>query len=81
MDEGNSAAGASGAGKEALSEIPVETLLKSLEEILQKLESGDTPLEESFRLYEGGMRLVKEINAKIDRIEKKMITLDGEDHE
>ena len=64
-----------------MSEIPVETLLKSLEEILQKLESGDTPLEESFRLYEGGMRLVKEINAKIDRIEKKMITLDGEDHE
>ena len=64
-----------------MSEIPVETMLKSLEEILQKLESGDTPLEESFRLYEGGMRLVKEINAKIDRIEKKMITLDGEDHE
>ena len=64
-----------------MSEIPVETLLKNLEEILQKLESGDTPLEESFRLYEGGMRLVKEINAKIDRIEKKMITLDGEDHE
>lgn len=55
-----------------------DDLLKRLEEILHKLESEDISLEASFSLYEQGMHLVKDINEKIDRVEKDMIVLEGE---
>jgi exodeoxyribonuclease VII small subunit len=57
--------------------LSVEESLEKLEELLKKLEDEDTPLEESFRLYEQGMKLVKDINLKIDAVEKKMIVLEG----
>ena len=59
----------------------VESALQELEGILSKMEDEDTTLESSFSLYEKGMRLVKEINDRIDRVEKQMIILEGEDHE
>lgn len=59
----------------------VESSLDQLEEVLKKLEDEETPLEQSFSLYERGMKLVKEINEKIDRVEKKLIVLEGENHE
>ena len=54
----------------------IEQSLETLEELLGKLESEDTPIEESFRLYEKGMKLVKDINGRLDRVEKKMIILE-----
>ncbi len=59
----------------------VEAALKKLEAVLEKLEDRDTPLERSFSLYAQGMELVKDINAKIDKVEKQMLILEGEDHE
>ena len=48
-----------------------------LDELLEKLESPDTTLEESFACYEAGMKLVKACNDKIDKVEKQMIILQG----
>ena len=48
-----------------------------LDELLEKLESPDTTLEESFACYETGMKLVKACNDKIDKVEKQMIILQG----
>ena len=59
----------------------VEASLKKLEAVLEKLEDRGTPLERSFSLYAQGMELVKDINAKIDKVEKQMLILEGEDHE
>ncbi len=59
----------------------VETALGALETVLEQLEDEDTPLETSFSLYEQGMALVKEINEKIDKVEKQMIVLEGEKDE
>lgn len=53
----------------------LEERFARLEEIAGKLESGDLPLEESFREYEKGMELLKQCSADIDLVEKKMITL------
>ncbi len=57
----------------------VEEDLAELEELLAKLEDEETPLEASFALYEKGMKLVQGINGKIDRVEKEMTVLEGEE--
>ena len=59
----------------------VEMQLEELEKVLEQLEDETTPLEASFSLYEKGMALVKEINGRIDRVEKQMIILEGQEDE
>ena len=61
----------------------VEETFQELEEIIRKLESGESSLEESFQYYEAGMKPVKSCNEKIDKVEKQIIVLeeDGESHE
>ena len=44
--------------------------------LLQKLESSDTSLEDSFRLYKKGMELLKYCSGRLDTVEKKMLQMD-----
>lgn len=46
-----------------------------LEEMIGKLEQEDIPLEESFKLYKEGMKLIKACNDKIDKVEKEVLKL------
>ena len=63
-------------------EKSIEQTFTELEELLEKLESPDTTLEESFACYETGMKLVKACNDKIDKVEKQIqILSEGEDNE
>ena len=61
--------------------LTVEMQLEELEKVLEQLEDETTPLETSFSLYERGMALVKEINSRIDKVEKQMIILEGQEGE
>lgn len=67
----------------ARKEKTIEETFEELEELLKRLESGELSLEESFRCYEAGMKLVKSCNEKIDKVEKKIMVLEenGESHE
>lgn len=56
----------------------LEELLHGVEEILEQLEQGDISLEESFALYEQGIRGLKLCNDKIDYVEKKMAIINAE---
>lgn len=58
-------------------EQSIEQIFEELDQIMEKLESSDTSLEESFACYETGMKLVKACGGKIDKVEKKMIILQG----
>ena len=49
-----------------------EAALKQLEEIVQKLEKGELPLEESLTLYEDGIRLSRLCHAKLEEAEGKI---------
>ena len=49
-----------------------ETALKQLEEIVQRLEKGELPLEESLKLYEEGIRLSRFCHAKLEEAEGKI---------
>jgi len=53
-------------------EVKFEAALEKLEEIVDKLESGDIGLDESLKQYEEGMKLLKFCTAKLDEVEKKI---------
>lgn len=59
-------------------ELTLEESFAKLDEILEKLESREIALEESFQIYQQGMELLKQCNAKIDRVEKKMKLINEE---
>ena len=52
--------------------------MEEIETILDKMEEKDLSLEDSFRLYENGMKKLKPCSDKIDQVEKKMIVISGE---
>lgn len=49
-----------------------EDSIKQLESIVHKLEAGNVPLEESLKLFEEGMRLIRYCQHKLDEVEKKV---------
>ncbi len=53
----------------------LEETFQELEEIIEKMQKRETALEESFALYEQGIRKLKSCSQKIDRVEKKMLLL------
>lgn len=61
-------------------ELTLEESFARLEELVERLEDRDVPLEESFQIYKEGMDLLKNCKEKIDTVEKKMkqINADGE---
>jgi exodeoxyribonuclease VII small subunit len=63
-----------------LSKERFEDTFKKLEAIVNKLESGDLPLEDSMKLFEEGMRLSKICSQKLTEVQKKVdLLLKGED--
>ena len=49
-----------------------EAALGRLEEIVQRLEKGELPLEESLKLYEEGIALSRHCHAKLEEAEGKI---------
>ena len=45
---------------------------KTFDEIIEKLEDEELPLEEAFAEYSKGVKLIAEANKKVDRVEKKV---------
>jgi exodeoxyribonuclease VII small subunit len=52
-----------------------EQALAQLEQIVQKLERGELPLEESLKLYEDGIRLSRLCHGKLEEAEGRIETL------
>jgi exodeoxyribonuclease VII small subunit len=53
-------------------EIAFETALAKLEAIVQKLENGDLPLEESLKYYEEGVKLADLCSKRLTEAQKKV---------
>ena len=61
-----------------------EENLADLEAIVQKLESGQVPLEEAISEFQKGMKLSKDLHATLDQAEKtlvKVMQADGSETE
>ncbi|MCI9297464.1 MAG: exodeoxyribonuclease VII small subunit [Lachnospiraceae bacterium] len=61
--------------EETKKEISLEESFEKLDEMLNELESPDISLEESFRVYQEGMKLLRQCNETIDRVEKSVLKL------
>ena len=59
--------------------ITIEESFASLDAIIEELQNGDLTLEESFQKYEEGMKLIKNCNTAIDKVEKKLEEINGEE--
>jgi exodeoxyribonuclease VII small subunit len=55
-----------------MAEKKFETAMARLEEIVQKLEQGDLPLEQSLKLFEEGIRLSRICNKRLEEAERKV---------
>tara|TARA_Y100000590_G_scaffold422195_1_gene526622 strand:+ start:22 stop:249 length:228 start_codon:yes stop_codon:yes gene_type:complete len=55
--------------KKNISNLSFEESLKKLEDIVDKLDSGEIDLEKSVELYENGMKLKKICEEKLKKVE------------
>lgn len=53
----------------------LEGAFAQLEAVIERLESEDISLEESFQAYSEGMELLQFCNASIDTVEKKVLKM------
>lgn len=49
-----------------------------LDQLVISLQSGELSLEEAFKTYQQGMKLVADCNKIIDQVEKKLIVIEEE---
>lgn len=56
-----------------------ETTLSRLNEIVERLERGELPLEDSLRLFEEGIRLARTAQSRLDSAERRVEELLGFD--
>lgn len=64
-----------------MKELTYEQAYKRLEEIVEKLENGSVPLEESMKLFEEGTKLANFCNTKLNATEQKFTQLITENSE
>lgn len=55
-----------------MAEKKFETAMARLEEIVQQLEQGDLPLEQSLKLFEEGIKLSRICNTRLEEAERKV---------
>lgn len=54
---------------------PLDVMMDNLEKCVERMESSELSLEESFEAFKEGMELVKKCNASIDKVEKEVMVL------
>lgn len=53
-------------------QLTFEEAMEQLEQIVEKLEEGDVPLEKAIEFYQEGMKLSKTCHDKLKKVEKQM---------
>lgn len=57
----------------------LEMAFAELDALIQQMENKETSLEDSFKLYSSGMKLIKYCNDSLDKVEKKLIVASEEE--
>lgn len=55
--------------------LSLEEAFEQIEDMIEQLEKEDITLEDSFRAYQEGMKLLKYCDEKIDRVEKQVLKI------
>ncbi len=67
--------------KKAAPKVDFEKSLTKLEEIVEKLESGDQPLEDALKLFEQGIELTRGCQQALQQAEEKITLLTKQNSE
>ncbi len=65
--------------KVKIKNLSFEEAIKRLEEVVDMLESGETPLEQTIDLYQEGVLLARHCDQKLTQVEQKIEVLLEED--
>ena len=55
--------------------MPLEKILERLGQVVERLERGDLPLEQSLGMFEEGIKLTREGQRRLDAAEQRIETL------
>ena len=55
--------------------LSLEEAFEQIETVIEQLEEEDITLEESFKAYQEGMKLIGFCNGKIDKVEKQVLKI------
>lgn len=55
--------------------MTLEKSFERLEQIIEAMEKGNATLDESFKLYQEGIKLAKDCNKQLDKVEKQIIVI------
>lgn len=56
----------------------LEQSFERLEQILAQMENDETTLDQSFKMYQEGMKLIESCNSQLDKVEKQIIVLEND---
>lgn len=56
-------------------ELTLEQTFEKIEKLIETLEQDEISLEDSFKAYQEGMKLIKICNDKINKVEKQVLVL------
>lgn len=59
-------------------EISVEEHFSRIEDTIEQMERGDISLDQSFLLYQNGIKEIKAVNEMLDAMEKEMLVISQE---
>ncbi len=65
--------------EKAKDKLTIEESLERIDNILEQMESEETGLEDTFMLYEQGLKLIKDAESNIDKVEKQLKILSEEE--
>ncbi len=60
----------------AAKKLTLEQSFEGLDAIIEELQTGELTLEQSFKKYEEGMKLIKSCSDAIDKVEKKLVVIE-----
>lgn len=63
------------------STLQFEKHLNELEELVEKMESGELNLEESLQLFESGIKLTRKCQTALDKAEQKVQSLTQQENQ
>lgn len=56
----------------------LEQSFERLEQILEQMENDEATLDQSFKMYQEGMKLIESCNSQLDKVEKQIIVLEND---
>lgn len=56
-------------------ELTIEEAFDKIEEAIEQLEDENISLDDSFRVYQEGMKILKRCSEQIDKVEKKVLLI------